>query len=781
MIKHHFKTAVRNLLKNKFYSMINILGLTIGLVVGLMVLFWVNDEISFDRFHHNVDQLYKVNASMGTGNTQQVWDGAQAPLAEYALKEVPGIVNAVRIAPRGDNEYFKYGNKLFKAGNMLFTDASIFKMFDFKWLKGNIDQPFPDNRSVVITESTSKLYFGDKTPIGQVLVADNNDMYTVTGITEDCPQNSTIQFDMLFPITSIRVWDEFLSQDWSRYIFKTYFQIQKEIPLKSIEEKLISIHRKHQPLAGETDGLYQLQSLSKVHLYAPDGSSAGMQTVKIFLLVVLLILLIAIINYVNISTARAMSRFKEVSVRKIVGAGRLQLFFQFVTETLLFFLIAIMLALVLINFLVPVFNEVSGKQMHFNLLDKEAWKIIGATFLVTLIASSTYPAIILSGYKPMNALKGQISSSIGNYSLRKVLVIVQFVFSTGLIISTLLINEQLDYIRQKKLGYDKSYVFSLPMHDMQNHYAAVKNELNAKPGILGVTTATHNIINTDFSTSDTDWDGMEPNSTFLIQVMEVDRDFMEVFKLDIEGNNFTGAKTDSVHYILNETAVKEASIENPIGKRFRLNQVDGTIIGIVKDFHFASLKEKIKPLIFTYNSAARQLFIKTRSEDAQTAIKAAEQIWKKYNSTHLFNYSFLDEQYDHLYKSDQRTGVLFNIFAAVAILISCIGLFGLSTYTAQVKVKEIGIRKVLGASVSNITVMLSVEFLKLVAVSLIIATPITWFLMEKWLQEYAYRTTLQWWLFILAGTMTMLVTLITIGFQSLQAAMSNPVKSLRNE
>jgi putative ABC transport system permease protein len=781
MIKNYFKTAYRNFFFNKFYSAINIIGLTFGLAVGLLILLWVNDELSFDRFNHNSEQIFKVNASMGTGNTRKVWGGAQAPLADYAIKEVPGIINAVRIAPRGDNEFFKYHNKIFKAGNILYTDASIFKMFDFKWLNGNSNNPFPNDQSVIITQSTAKLYFGDKNPIGEVLVADNNDLYTVTGVTADCPHNSTIQFDMLFPNTSIKVWKAFLSQDWTRPIFKTYIQVKPGASLKAIEQNLARIHLKHQALVNVTDGSYQLQPLSKVHLYEADGSSAGMQAVKMFSIVALIILLIAATNYVNLSTARAMLRVKEVGVRKIVGARRVQLFFQFITETFLFFTITILLAFVLISFLMPFYNDLSGKQMQFSLFDLDVWKTIGVTIFITLTASSIYPAMLLSGFKPLSVLKGQISPGFGSNSLRKVLVVVQFVFSIGLIISTLIINRQLEYIRNKELGYDKAYVLSVPMLDMQTHYAAIKTELSAQPVITGITSATNSIINNDFSTSDSNWDGREPNSTFFIHVMEVDKDFMRFFKIDFNGSNFTGSKTDSAHYILNETAVREAGIVNPIGKKFRLNGLNGTIIGVVKDFHFASLKQKIEPIIFTYTSAARDLYIKTTGKSAPGAIKALQKIWGKYNGRHLFQYSFLDEDYDKMYKSDQRVAVLFDFFSAVAIFTSCLGLFGLATYTAQIKVREIGIRKILGASISNIVSLLSVGFLKLVCVSFIVAVPVSWFLMQKWLQGYAYHTTLEWWIFALAGMSALLISFITIGFQAVQSAIANPVKSLRSE
>jgi putative ABC transport system permease protein len=780
MIKSYFTTALRNLLRNKFYSAINIVGLTLGLAISILILLWVHDELSYDRFNKNADHLFKVSSAVGTGSTKQVWNGAQAPLAEYALKEVPGVKNAVRIAPRGDNEFFKYNGKTFEAGEMLYTDASIFEVFNFKWITGNIHNPFPDKQSVVLTRSTASAFFGNNDPIGEVLVADNNQAYTVSGVTEDCPQNSSIQFDMLFPITSIKVWDAFLSQDWSRYIFNTYLELEPNSSLNTITKNLKRVHLKYQPLA-EKEGAYILQPLTKIHLFDAEGTSLGMRTVKTFFIVALLILLIASINYVNLSTARLLFRFKEVGIRKIVGATRSQLFFQSIVETLMIFLVVVALTLLLIYATIPHFNAITEKNMDFSLTNMDVWKIIGATLIFTMLISCIYPAISLAKLRPIRNLQGDTLKGINNNSFKKVLVVIQFMFSIGLITSMLVIEQQLSFMQTKKLGYDKSHVISLPMHEMQDHFSTIKNELISQPGILDVSSATSGIINHELATTDTHWEGKDPNNTFLLHTMEIDKDFINMFKLPVKGNGFTGAEADSVHFILNETAVEEAGLINPIGKKFYLNRVEGTIIGVVKDFHFASLKEKIKPLIFTYKAAGRQLFVKTTGKNTAATISNLEEIWKKYNGEHLFRYTFLDKDYDQLYKSEQRIDWLFKFFSGIAIFISCIGLFGLSIYSSLARVKEIGIRKVLGATVSNITAMLSFGFLKLVVISMVVAFPISWFLMQKWLQDYAYRISIPWWIFAVAAVLSIFIAFLTISFQSIKAALTNPVKSLRNE
>jgi len=791
MIKNYFKTAWRNLLNNKFYSAINIIGLTVGLAVGLLILLWVNDELSFDKFNTKAGQLYQMDAQIGTGSSKQLWAGVQGPVATYALKEVPGVQNAVRLVYNYDYSVFRYKDKLLGTGDNgnWYVDPSFFKIFDFKLLKGNINAPFPNDKSIIITESTAKRFFGDVDPIGKILLADNKDNYTVAGLIADAPENSSIKFDMLFSIdvrkkqySPTDYWKS-MDSDWGNYYTNTFLLLQPGTSIQTVADKLTKIHIQHQPGPDAAKVKYQMQPFTQIHLYNPDGSASGMQTVRIFLIVAIFILLIACINYVNLSTARAMLRSKEVSIRKIIGAEKKQLFAQFIIETILFFSMALILAFAAIELLMPLYNNVSGKQMQFNLLDAGIWKVIGLTVLGTLMVSSIYPALLLSSFKPISALKGKISLGVGNAAFRKILVVTQFVFSIGLIIGTIIINNQLRYIREKELGYDKSYVFSFGMRDMQKNYEAVRAELLNQPGIHGVTSSSDNIISIGNNTSDTDWDGKGPNTMFLIHPMYIDQYYMNLFQVKmVAGTGFSGYKTDTGHYILNETAVRGMGITNPVGKRFKLHNVNGTIIGVVKDFHFASLKQKIEPAIFAYQPGNDwRMSVRTTGRDASKAIAAVGKIWKQYNSAFPFEYTFLDSDYNDLYKTDERSGALFSAFAAIAILISCLGLFGLATYTAQVRVKEIGIRKVLGATVVNITTMLSKDFLMLVVISLIIASPVAWFAMSKWLEDYAYRINIQWWVFAVAGITAITIAFITMSFQAIKAALANPVKSLRSE
>lgn len=789
MIKNYLKVAWRNIVNSKFYAAINIIGLTTGLIVGILVLLWVQDELTYDNFHPKADQIYKVNAKMVTGATSQIWS-VQGPIATYALKDVPGVLNAARITYNGENSVFKYGDKLLgngKYGNY-YVDPSLFKMFNITFLKGNANKPFANDNSILITETTAKRYFGNEDPIGKVIKADNKENFMVGGLIKDMPGNSSIKFDMLFSIELRKklyspggYWKS-MDSDWGDYYVDTYVMLKPGTSPTKVGDQLTQIHIKNHNGVKLADGHYLLQQITKMHLYSAEGIETGAQTVRVFLIVAILILLIACINYINLSTARAMLRSKEVSVRKIIGAAKMQLFMQFIVETALFFIIALGIAFIAIGLLMPAYNQLAGKELKFNLLDPAIWRVIAITVMGTLVASSIYPALLLSSFKPISALKGKMSMGVGNATFRKILVVCQFTFSIGLIIGTLIINKQLQYVHDRALGYDKTHVFSFNMRDIYKNYNGIRTELLSRPAIKDITSANDFIVSIGNTTGDTDWDGKVKDSQFLIHPLDIDANYARFFKLKFaEGEGFSGEKSDSAHYILNETAVREVGIKNPIGKRFSLHNNKGTIIGVVKDFHFASMKQKIEPMIICYRETGYLMFVRTTAKDAPKALTAVEDVFKKYNPGVPFHYDFMDDIFDSMYKSDARSGKLFSIFTVVAIVISCLGLFGLATYTAQVKAKEIGIRKVLGASVTNITAMLSVDFLVLVIVAIVIATPIAWYAMDKWLQDFVYRVHIQWWMFALSGMVAVIIAFLTISIQSIKAAIANPVKSLRSE
>ncbi|SFQ10691.1 ABC transporter permease [Parafilimonas terrae] len=788
MFKNYFKTAWRNLVKNKFYSVINIAGLSIGLTVGLLILLWVQDEYSYDRFHKNAPNIIKLENMVATGSARQLWTVTTAPIGEMAKKEIPGVKDVVRVTENYYYGLYKYGDKVFSDERTVVTDPSFFSMFDFNIIKGNAANPFPDSRSVVLTETTAKKFFGNDDAIGKVITTEYKDAFKVTGIIKDFPKNSTIQGDMIFPMSlvaeknySSNTDGKNINNDFSNFDYNTYLLLQPGFSFEGFAKKLRNMHLSIKP--DDTDIGYVWLPLNKVHLYRADDGDGGIGTVRMFTIIAILILVIACINYVNLSTARSMLRAKEVSLRKIVGAARTQLFLQFITETALLFVIAIIISLVLVYSLIPVFNTVASKEIVLNFTDYHIWKIILCTIAGTLVISSIYPALLLSSFEPVKALKGKINANFSNAAFRKVLVVVQFTFSIILITGTIVIGKQLQYINSKQLGYDKENVLSMKMIYMAGHLEAVKAELLKQPGIKDVTFANADIIDFGNQTGNNDWDGKQTGETVMLSPININKNFIPFFKMQlIQGGNFTGAVADSMHFILNETAVKTMRIKDPVGKRLRLWETEGTIIGVVKDFHFTSMRTRIKPAVFYAQPLNYgNIYIKTTGKDVPAAIAAAQKEWKKYNANYPFKYSFLDDNFNRLYAAEQRTGLLFNIFAGIAIFISCLGLFGLAAYTAQVRTKEIGVRKVLGASVGSVIQLLARDFIKLVIVAIVIATPVAWYAMDKWLQDFAYKINIGWSVFAVAGLLAVIIAIITISFQSIKAALANPVKSLRTE
>ncbi|MCO5948671.1 ABC transporter permease [Mucilaginibacter flavidus] len=785
MLKNYIKTAWRNLLKNKFYSAINIAGLTAGLAIGILILLWVQDELSFDSFHKNAPNIYRVELWGGTGASRQIWTVGVAPIGPLAKRQLPEVRDAVRLTGNYDFSLFKYKDKVFGDEHATYADPSFFLIFDFHIVQGDAEKPFAADNSVVITRKAAEKYFGSDNPIGKVIIADNKENFTVTGVIDNFPKNSYFNYDMIMPmsyhIKLMLAHKQDLSDNFNFFSYETYVLLKPGTPLISLAKRITKIHLAHK--AADTDADYLLLPLEKMHLYNADLTDKGMSTVRIFIVVALLILVIACINYVNLSTARSMLRSKEISMRKIVGAAKTHLFLQFIVETALLFLMAVVLALGLIFILMPAFNKLAGKELSLNISDYHVWMVMLLSITGTLAASSIYPALLLSSFEPLKALKGKISAGVGDVLFRKILVVTQFTFSVVLIIGTIVITSQLNYIRAKKLGYDKTNVFSFWMRDAAKHYDAVKAELLKSPGVLDVTRSNQNIVRFGGFTGDNDWDGKEPNTTFIVHCIVIDKDFTSFFKMKMaEGNTFTGAVSDTAHFVLNEAAIKQMGLKNPIGKRFMMEGIKGKIIGVVKDFHYASMKEKITPAVFWYQPQYfSTVYVKTTTKDAQKALAATGAQFKQYNGEYPFGYAFLDDVFNSLYQSEQREGSLFNYFASIAIFISCLGLLGLAAYTAQVRTREIGVRKVLGASVSRLVGLLAQDFIKLVMIAILIASPIAWFAMHSWLQAFAYRIDLSWWVFIVAGLLAVIIAFATMSFQTVKAALTNPVKSLRSE
>lgn len=790
MFKNYLQIAFRTLVKNKTYSVINIVGLATSLAASILLLLWVWDELSFDKFNSNVGNIYRIAATFDK-DRKLAWTTTPAPIATLGKVQLAAVANTCRFSDQGDI-LIEYGTKKFNEKKSGYADPSVFTMFDFPLIEGSKTNPFPNTSSIVMSETSAKKYFGTtKNVVGKVIKINNKDVFKVSGIMKDMPLNSSIQYDMLLPFDILKsnygpndFWKS-LDADWGNYNYATYFALTSGANPAVIGKQLADIHRKNQEGDFVKDLYYIMQPMAKIHLYSPTGAEDGMQVVRVFFIVAIVILLIACINYINLVTARATKRAKEVSVRKVIGAGRKHLFWQFITESLVVFLISMAIAIVIIYAIMPFYNQLSNKQLSFNLLDGKVLALFGIALVVTVLLAGVYPALTLSSFNPAMALKGLIPGLGRNANFRKTLVVIQFTCSIVLIISTVIIGQQLKYIRQKNLGFDKENIFAFDSRNFVGHYDAIKGELAKTPGITGITGATSNIMEIYSATGDADWDGKTADqANFMINQIDVDNNFFKVMNLKlVSGEGFSGTKADSTNYIINEAAVKEMRLQNPIGKRFKFHDKDGTIVGVVKDFHYQNMRADIKPCILSSGRFWNwwYLYIKTTGKDAPKAIAAVQKLWKQYNPDYNFDYKFMDESFDDMYRSDIRTGKLFNCFAGIAIIISCLGLFGLVTYTAETKVKEIGIRKTLGASVSNIIMLLSKDFMKLVFISLIVSFPIAWYIMNKWLTNYAYRTEIQWWIFALAGLAAFLIAMVTVSSKAFKAAQNNPVKALRSE
>jgi putative ABC transport system permease protein len=789
MIRNYFKIAMRGLRHNVTYSFINIGGLAISLAVSILLLLWVRDELSFDRFNINADNIYKLAVKFDDNGN--IWGGTPAPSAIYAKKSVPEVADACRITENWSVSVFEYNGKKMREWHNCRVDSSFFTMFSFPLVEGDPKHPFADAHSIVLSETTAKTFFGHEPAFGKVLKADDKKLYTVTGVMKDMPENSSIRYNIVFNMQQLEQeydtssWFKSLNANWDQYNYNTYILLKPHASSKAAGGKLGAIHRHAYDIPPNKNLTYLPLPLAKVHLYTVDGKEQGMMVVRVFMIVSVIVLLIACINYVNLVTARAMKRSKEISMRKIIGAGRADLFMQFLSESLLTFSIALVLATGIIYLVMPLYNQISAKNIVFKPWSPDVLAVYGLTLLVTLLLAGIYPAITLSSFKPLEAMKGKLSGLGSKGNFRKVLVVIQFSFSIILISGTIIIGKQLKYIRERNLGYDKENVFSFWMHNMNDHYNAAMAELSKVPGIKGITECAVDIINTSSGSSGIDWDGKTPDQmAFTVIQLPVERNFLQVMGLQlIEGKGFTGSPADSANFILNETAIKESGIKAPvIGKRLSFHGIRGVIAGVVKDFHFQNMHQKITPLLMQYDNHWRgKMYVRTTGKDAAHAIAAVEKIWKKYNPDYPFEYSFLDELFNDLYKTDNSVGRLFNCFAIVAILTSCLGLFGLVTFTAESKIKEIGVRKVLGAGVPQIVSLLSKDFLVLILISVAIAFPLALYGLNRFLEGYAYRTSLSWWVFALAGLVTLLIAMVTISFKCVQAALANPVNSLRSE
>ncbi|HEV8284627.1 MAG TPA: ABC transporter permease [Chitinophagaceae bacterium] len=799
MIKNYFKIAWRNLWKNKVFSTINVIGLAIGMAACIVIMLFVLYERSFDNFHSkNIYRLNEVQKFEGMVASQKV-ALSMFPMGPTLKNEFPEIKNYTRVHWTGKFQ-MTYGEKRLYFSETLFVDSTFLDMFDFKLIKGDRKTVLKEPKSAVLTESVAEKLFGKQDPLGKTITHYGGDTsnFIVTGILKDVPQNSQMQFDALFSFNTIYQPD--WMNNWGGNWLNTYVELAGKTNVPALEKKFPAYLKKYMA-AGDNWKNYELFLLPIRSVHA-GASDIGLDYINyqkfnknytnIFSIIAIIVLIIACVNFMNLSTARSAERAKEVGIRKSVGARRFQLSLQFIGETVLLSLVALLLAFILVQLVLPYINNLSQRNLRLPFLNKPLlllYVILGTVAVGVL--SGIYPALYLSSFKPVKVLKGSVQIGKNKGLLRNALVIAQFTSAIFLIIATIFAVRQLSYMQSRDPGFVRDQIVTIPLDRITGRkYDVVKQELTANTIIAGVTAA-QDQLGSHLDQSGIEFKGDGPVRELTSTRLIVDPDYLHLYKIPILlGRNFSNdSSANGKEYIINEALAKELLKDNRkqtysylLGKRFGFDSL-GTIVGIAKDFNFNSLHYKIETM-FMHNQknwGYSNMSVKINGGKVKEALAYIQGIWKKNFADHPFEYQFLDDHFKEVYKADTQVNNIVGILAALAIIISCLGLFGLASYSAEKRIKEVGIRKVLGASVQNIVALLSKHFLKLVLIANLIAWPIAWFALNRWLQDYAYRVNISWWVFAIAGVTAILIALITVSFQAIKSAIANPVKSLRTE
>ncbi|MGN6266170.1 MAG: ABC transporter permease [Ginsengibacter sp.] len=794
MFKNFFKTTTRSLWKNKGYSFLNIFGLAIGITCAGLIFLWVEDELSFDQFNTKKDQLYFIRENQKYDTYTATFGSTPAPMAPVIKEEIPGIANACRINGV-DTKLITIGDKsMYAAGS--YVDASLFSMFTFPFVEGHAETAFKELHSMVITQSTAKKFFGDeKNVIGKTVRVDNKQDYVITGVIKDIPKNSTVQFEWASPFQIW--WDENKSwaQSWGNNDLATYVELKPNVSEASVNKILYDFIQKREPKSIARPFLW---SAHDWHLR--DEFDNGVQTgggrityVHLFSVIAWIILLIACINFMNLATARSEKRAREVGVRKVLGSGKKMLILQFMGEALFMALLSAMLAVVIMMLLLPAFNLLVQKNLALG-LDKPLHIIalLAITVICGLFAGS-YPSLYLSSFNPVFVLKGMKMKGSSAAIIRKGLVIVQFSISIILIISTIIIYQQIQHVKNRSLGFNKNNLLQVDMNsEMTKNYQAVHQDLLGTGLIENVAVSNYNTLYNGNNTGGLVWEGKKSGNQVLISMRYVSPGYMKTSGIKIlEGRDLV--ETDSVqskkiNVLITQSLEKLMGSNSAVGKTLRWDgDTSGTVAnvaGVVNDYVYGDMYGKPDPVMFfcvNIRDASNMYVRLKQNANVEQAIQQIATVLKKDNPSYPFTYHFVDDQFNQMFQNEQLISKLSRVFAMLAIIISCLGLFGLAVYTAERRVKEIGVRKVLGASITNITTLLSKDFLLLVFISCLVAFPLAWWMMHSWLQNYKYRIEIGWWIFVVAGVTALLIALITISFQSIKAAIANPVKSLRSE
>jgi putative ABC transport system permease protein len=807
MLTNHIRTAIRNLLKRKGYSLINIVGLAIGMASCLLILMFVHDELSYDAYNVKADRIYRVAASFFYGGRSFDIAVAPAPLAQALLDEYPEVENTVRFRQRG-RYIFRYGENTFREMRVSYVDPSFFDIFDIPLSEGNPDTALNDPNTLILSQRTAQKYFGEEDPVGKTLRLNDRTDYMVTGVFEEIPGNSHFHFDVFISMISL---DESKNKIWMSQNFQTYILLREGADPAALEAKFPDLLLKYmgpqietfmgksmEKLMEENElrGEFFLQPLRDIHLHsdliAEMEATSDIKYVYIFTAIALFILIIASINYMNLSTARSAGRAREVGIRKVLGSLRSQLIRQFLTESMLLSLVSLVLALGLVRLALPFFNSLSGKVLTMADLGNPA--MLGVLVLVSIfvgILAGGYSAFFISAFQPVHVLKGHLKSAGKSRWLRSGLVVFQFAASIILIIGTFVVRSQLHYIQNKKLGYDKEQVIILNnTYLLGDQVESFKNQMLTYPQIVSASISDYLPVPSNNNNSTVLPEGeRDSKKATSMQNWIVDHDYIETLGMKmVAGRDFSREyPTDAKATVINQAAAKQFDWTQPVGRRIgRIISNQGDIelyevIGVVEDFHFETLKETIGPLVMFLGQSNGNISFRVETEDFSGTIGLLRKEWKKFLPYQPFEYSFLDERFGDMYRAEQRIGSIFGVFAGFAIFIGCLGLFALAAFISEQRTREIGIRKVLGATAANIVRLLTKEFVLLIAVANVIAWPVAFWVMKGWLKDFSYRASMSVWVFAGAGLLTLFIALLTVSFQAVKAALANPADSIRYE
>ncbi|MDW3191720.1 MAG: ABC transporter permease [Cytophagales bacterium] len=810
MFKNYVTTALRNLRKHSFYSLINILGLSIGLSCFILIAVYVQDEMSYDQMHSDLEHIYRMDFAGNINGSDFNTALASVPAAATMKSEFPEVTETVRLRGQGDRLIkWKKNNQNFKEELVTFADPNFFQFFDFKVISGDVATMLERPNTIAISESVAKKIFGDEDPIGQEVSLDNRTDYEVTGIFADMPSQSHMHWDLILSMEGL---EEARMTQWMSFNFQTYLKLQPGTDPNTINAKFPALIEKYigpeveQFMGASLEEFYEagnkagytLFPMKDIHLHSAKlgdiEANGDMKYVYIFSAVAIFILLLACINFMNLATARSASRAKEVGVRKTMGAYRSNLIKQFLAEAILICLIAFGISVALSSAVLPLFEELSDKTLAMGQLFSPVF--LGTMIIIMVVVgmlAGSYPALYLSRFKPVEVLKGKLNLGMKSGGIRSVLVVLQFSISIIMIVGTAIVFDQLNYIQNKKLGFDKDQVIMI--HDawlLDDNINAFKTEALRNSNIISGTIA--NFLPVGTTNNNNAWFAGKTTgtgNTYVFNNYGIDLDYMETLGMEItEGRNFSAEfPADTTKVLINEAAVAQLGYEKPIGEyistfggsRETPETITFQIIGIVKDFHFNSMKKAIDPLVFTLDERRGFASFKLSANNIDQTIASLEQTWEQFAPSQPFEYSFLDDRFNRIYENEQRIGDIFGVFAFLSIFIACLGLYGLASFTAEQRRKEIGIRKVLGASVPSILALLSKEFIKLVVISFVLAAPVAYIFMNEWLTEFEYRTELKPLTFFVSGVLALFIAWLTMSSQTYLAAKANPATSLKDE